>query len=246
MDEVYGNNRFYIEIDQKKEAVFTEVSGLSVDIQTEEYPEGGNNGFVHKIIGRTKIGNIILKQGVTKSQELLKWVMDVSLGKIERKNISIVMYNLKGKYVQRWNFIDAAPIKWTGAQFQASGNAGAVETFEFIHRGMQLGDPPPDDAKASASLGASLGASAGVSIGPDGISADASLNAGASLDAAAASAGVDIDASAAVDANVSLDASASVDGGVSVDADANASVDASADASASASVDANASVDVDI
>ena len=138
MDEVYGNNRFYIEIDNNKEAVFTEVSGLSVEITTEEYPEGGNNEYVHKIIGRAKIGNITLKQGMTKSQEFLKWVMDVSQGKIKRKNISVVMYDLEGNQVQRWNFLEAAPVKWTGAQYQASGNTSAVETFEFVHRGMQL------------------------------------------------------------------------------------------------------------
>jgi phage tail-like protein len=75
---------------------------------------------------------------MTKSQDFLKWVMDVSQGKIKRKNISVVMYDLEGKQVQRWNFLEAVPIKWTGAQFQASGNGAAVETFEFVHRGMQL------------------------------------------------------------------------------------------------------------
>jgi phage tail-like protein len=138
MDEAYGNNRFYVEIDNKKEAVFTEVSGLSVEVLTEDMNEGGNNEYVHKFIGRTKIGNITLKQGMTKSQDFLKWVMDVSQGKIKRKNISVVMYDLEGKQVQRWNFLEAVPIKWTGAQFQASGNGAAVETFEFVHRGMQL------------------------------------------------------------------------------------------------------------
>jgi phage tail-like protein len=48
------------------------------------------------------------------------------------------MYDLVGKEVQRWNFLQAVPIKWTGAQYQASGNSAAVETFEFVHRGMQL------------------------------------------------------------------------------------------------------------
>jgi phage tail-like protein len=149
MDEVYGNNRFYIEIGGKTVAVFTEVSGLSVDIQTEEYPEGGNNEYVHKIIGRTKLGNITLKQGMTKSQELLQWVMDISQGTIKRQNISVVMYDLEGKYVQRWNFLEAAPIKWTGAQFQASGNGAAIETFEFVHCGMQLSDKPPEKDEKS-------------------------------------------------------------------------------------------------
>jgi phage tail-like protein len=147
MDEVYGNNRFYIEIDSSVTAVFTEVSGLSIEVSTEEYPEGGNNDYVHKIIGRTKIGNVTLKKGVTKSRDFLKWVIEVSQGKFIRKNISIVMYDLQGKFVQRWNFIEAAPVKWTGAQFQSSGNSAAIETFEFIHRGMQLGNKPPRDPK---------------------------------------------------------------------------------------------------
>ena len=50
----YPNCRFYVEIDGMAQAVFTEVSGLQLEMEVMEYQEGGNNDFVHRLPGRTK------------------------------------------------------------------------------------------------------------------------------------------------------------------------------------------------
>lgn len=137
--DAFPNWRFYVEVDGMKQAVFTALNGLQAQMDVSEYEEGGNNGFVHKLPGRTKIGNVTLKRGITRSNDFLKWYMQIAQGKIERRNVSVVMYDVKGEVVQRWNFVQAYPVKWTGPEFSADGTAAAVESLELAHDGMSLG-----------------------------------------------------------------------------------------------------------
>src|SRR4030081_598855 len=74
----YAANRFYVGIGKGQgskeiQAVFTELSGLQVEMVLTDYEEGGTNNFVHRLPGRLKVGNITLKHGLTKSNEFLRW-----------------------------------------------------------------------------------------------------------------------------------------------------------------------------
>jgi phage tail-like protein len=140
---VFSNNRFYVEVGQTKVAVFTEISGLQIEIETLEVLEGGRNEYAQKLPGRTKVGNVTLKRGVISLQEdgdkgLVAWLEKTMQGKIERQQLSVIMYDLVGKPVRRWDFTKAIPVKWTGPQFQATGNTAAIETFEFAHLGVSM------------------------------------------------------------------------------------------------------------
>jgi phage tail-like protein len=137
--ESYGNSRFYVKIDNMTQADCTEVSGLQVETVVQDYEEGGNNGFVHRMPGRTKVGNLTLKRGITKSNEFFKWYADIASGKINRRNVSVIMYDTAGTELVRWNFINAYPVKWVGPQFSADGKTVAIETLELAHDGLQLG-----------------------------------------------------------------------------------------------------------
>jgi len=52
---------------------FTEVTGLSVEYEVFEWQEGGQNTYVHKLRGRAKYPNIVLKRGITHESALLDW-----------------------------------------------------------------------------------------------------------------------------------------------------------------------------
>src|ERR1700687_5302643 len=73
----HAANRFYVEVAKIHEAVFTEVSGLQVEMQVTDYEEGGQNNFVHRLPGRLKVGNITLKRGLVRSNDFLKWCMGI-------------------------------------------------------------------------------------------------------------------------------------------------------------------------
>ncbi|MEN9938472.1 MAG: hypothetical protein RLZZ387_5051 [Chloroflexota bacterium] len=135
--DAFPVSRFYVTAGGIGRAVFTELSGLQIETEVFEIVEGGNNSYVHKLPGRTKVSNLTLKYGFTRSDKLYKWYLDVALGKkVKTHNLSVVMYNVNGKEVCRWDFADAYPVKWIGPQFDASSNAAAIETIEFAHSGL--------------------------------------------------------------------------------------------------------------
>jgi phage tail-like protein len=137
--EAHSNCRFYVMIEGIAQAAFAEVNGLQIETEVMEYAEGGNNNFIHRLPGRTKISNLTLKRGMVGSNELFKWYAKSVQGHIEPRNLSVIMYDAAGNELMRWDFIKAYPIKWIGPQFSASSNANAVETLELAHAGLALG-----------------------------------------------------------------------------------------------------------
>jgi phage tail-like protein len=117
--------------------VFTEVSGLQVEMQVTEYQEGGNNGFIHRLPGPVKVSNITLKRGLTTSNDFFKWCMEVATNKVRRRHLSVLMYDTKGTEVVRWNFHNAYPVKWVGPSFTSTSTATAIETLELAHEGLE-------------------------------------------------------------------------------------------------------------
>ncbi|MCP5046405.1 MAG: phage tail protein, partial [bacterium] len=132
----------HVEVDGLLFAGFNEVSGLSVEIVTEEYNEGGINDFVHILPKTVKYQNIVLKQGILHSSQMWGWIQDVKEGKIEKRNGRIIL--LDGSRLSKWywNFTDAYPIKWSGTDFKATGNDIFVETLELSHCGIEKSRSP--------------------------------------------------------------------------------------------------------
>jgi phage tail-like protein len=133
----YLNARFRVEIGSLVVAGFSDVSGLQVELETEDYREGGRNDFVHKLPKVIKCPNLILKRGVTDSDVLWKWHQEAVTGKINRMDGSIILCDLQGNDKVRWEFFGAYPIKWSGPEFKADGSVVAVESLELVHWGIK-------------------------------------------------------------------------------------------------------------
>ncbi len=134
----YVGAHFFIEVEGVDHGGFTECSGLDVQTDVLEYPEGGNNGFVHKLAGRTKFANVVLKWGVTDSTALWEWYQNVIRGQIERKDVSVVLYSNTQEEARRWNLREAYPVKWGGPAFNAGTPAASIETLELAHHGFEV------------------------------------------------------------------------------------------------------------
>jgi len=135
-EDPYINSNFLVEIDGLILAGFTEVSGLDSTVQVEEYREGGVNDFVHKLPKETRYSNLILKRGFTESEALWDWHQNAVMGKIERKNGSIVLLDRNGQEKWRIMFMSAYPVKWVGPDFKADSSSVAIETLELAHHGL--------------------------------------------------------------------------------------------------------------
>lgn len=128
---------FAVEIHGLVVGGFREVSGLQSEAEVQDYREGGVNEFIHKRAGPIRYpANISLKTGITDSTALWSWYRDVAGGKVQRKNISIVLMDGAGQEQRRWNFMRAYPVKWVGPEFKALGSEVAIEAMELAHDGI--------------------------------------------------------------------------------------------------------------
>lgn len=133
----YGSFNFLVELDGISQASFRECTGLDSTTEVIEHRQGGDNVTVYKLPGKTTYTDITLKWGLTDSAEVWNWRQRIMEGRIERKNGSIVVYDLANRTeVARWNFVNAWPTKWEGPAFNALGNEVAVETLVLAHEGV--------------------------------------------------------------------------------------------------------------
>ena len=136
--------KFRFKVGNLEIGAFTEVSGLAVSIDVEELPEGGQNAYTHKLLGRMKWPNIVFKRGLTDSDALFKWLLQFSgEGLTDKKNAvtattgEIVVLNAAGKPFRTWELVGVKPVKWTGPRLAASSRDLAIEELEVCHSGFR-------------------------------------------------------------------------------------------------------------
>ena len=135
--------RFVFEVEGRTIGAFTEVSGLSVQIEVEDVAEGGQNAYTHKLLGRMKWPNLVLKRGITDSNALFDWLMECSGEGFAKENRvvgrsgKVSVLSAAGKPVRTWEFENAKPVRWSGPKLAASARELAVEELEVCHSGFR-------------------------------------------------------------------------------------------------------------
>lgn len=113
---------------------FQSVSGLSVDLETEEIAEGGENRFKHKIPVRSKFPNLVLKRGILVDSEVIKWCKKALENfEIEPVDITVKLLDENHEPLQTWNIVHAYPVKWNVADFSAEESKLVIETLELTY-----------------------------------------------------------------------------------------------------------------
>lgn len=133
----YLNVRFHVELDSLIVGGFQSVEGLEVELETEEYEEGGVNHYTHVLPTRLTYSNLALQRGLTTSDELWDWMSESIHGTAERKNGRIILLDSTGQQEQAWEFIDGYPVRWEGPKFSADGGDVAIEALEIAHHGIR-------------------------------------------------------------------------------------------------------------
>jgi phage tail-like protein len=132
----YSSFAFRVEIDGITRAGFSDVTGFDTQIETTEYTEGGDQ-HTKKLPGKVKYANITLKWGLTDDRSLYDWMLQATKGVISRRSGSIIVLDLQGNEKVRWNFKEAWPTHWKGADLSAKGNDVAIESLELAHEGIE-------------------------------------------------------------------------------------------------------------
>lgn len=137
--EPHATARFEVWIEGIFAAVFTECTLPPLTVGTEDFFEGGQNTYKHKLIKSVDAGTLKLKSGLSRSGELLSWYMLVQAGELElaTRQVVVIVYDVAGKPMHYWFFEDAYPIRWSGPSLNATTSALAVEEIELAHRGFR-------------------------------------------------------------------------------------------------------------
>lgn len=140
-NEQYAAFRFMVAVDGVNYAAFTEFTLPSLQMDTQEIKEGGQNAFTHKLPVRITAGTATLRQGVSNNFDLLKWYMDVLKGDIAAatRQVTVVMLDTQYEPLMTWTFRNAYPVKWGGPSFKTDSNSVAIEEIEFVHHGFEIG-----------------------------------------------------------------------------------------------------------
>jgi phage tail-like protein len=118
---------------------FKEVTGLEVELETEEVSEGGQNRFVQKFPTRTKYTDLVLKRGLTTNSELLDWVRSCLEDlEITPKNVDVMLLNEEGEPLLTWHLYNAYPTKWSVSDFDATANAAVIESLQLTYQYFNL------------------------------------------------------------------------------------------------------------
>ena len=113
---------------------FQSVSGLSVDLETEEIAEGGENRFKYKIPVRTKYPNLVLKRGMLLDSGFIAWVRSaVEDFDIQPVDLTVILLDENHDALQTWSIVQAYPVKWSVADLNAEENKIVVETIELTY-----------------------------------------------------------------------------------------------------------------
>jgi phage tail-like protein len=125
---------FKLEMQGVTEGHFTACAGLGVSVQVISYREGGNNQVVHRIPGPVEYADVTLRYGLTRSRELWDWLLTAVQGRVQRRNVSIVVLDTDGATeVVRWNLFNAWVSQWRAAPLDALGRDVAIDSITLVY-----------------------------------------------------------------------------------------------------------------
>lgn len=125
---------------------FQECSGLEVEMDIQDYMEGGRNDGIIRRAGRAKYSPLILKRGMffnegsEVNRELWEWIQDMVAGvrPIARYNGIVQVMDVGENVVATWVFDRGLPAKVRGPELNAKTGEIAIEELHIAHEGLRL------------------------------------------------------------------------------------------------------------
>lgn len=114
---------------------FTDVGGLTVDLATEEVPEGGENRYIQRYPVRAKYPDLVLKRGLMKQSAIWDWVKQcIETLTIEPHDVDVTLLNESHQPLMTWHLVGAYPVKWAVSDLSATANAYVVESLQLAYQ----------------------------------------------------------------------------------------------------------------
>jgi phage tail-like protein len=127
---------------------FVECTGLDVEMDVTEYPEGGRNDAVVQRAGRAKFTRLVLRRGMVHTPpgrvipEFWLWLADTVSGvrPIRRYTVRVdVLGAGPDVVVASWTARRALPARLVGPQLNARTGEVLMEELQLAHEGLSMG-----------------------------------------------------------------------------------------------------------
>lgn len=120
---------------QTDDTRFQEVSGLDVEMEMENFTEGGQNRFTWQLPKRSRYSDITLKRGMFIGSSVIKWCRDALENfSFAPANVHISLLNENHEPVMTWYVINAIPKKWSVSGLNAQDNSIMVESITLSYQ----------------------------------------------------------------------------------------------------------------
>ena len=133
---------FVLTIDGLVSTSFSTCSGLAAEVSVEEYQEGGENRFAHRLPSRVLFPNLVLGRGAGPVDDLWRWFHEFQVtGLVEPRDGTVVLRSrVEGDLVpvRVWSFTQGWPVKLTWSDLDAQSSAVHVTSVEVAHAGLVL------------------------------------------------------------------------------------------------------------
>ena len=129
------------------DGAFQEVSGLEVELDITEHPEGGRNDGVIRQVGRAKYVPLVLKRGMFHSPQgrldnaIWSWLQSIAAGTrpIPRYDGIVEVFGKNiDEVVATWQFERGVPARVRGPELNARTGEIAIEELHIAHEGLRL------------------------------------------------------------------------------------------------------------
>ena len=127
---------------------FQEVSGLDIEMDVQDYIEGGRNNGIVRRVGRAKYVPLVLKRGMFHAPkddarvntELWHWLQRIVNGvrPVRRYDGVIHVMGADGTVRASWVFDRGLPQKIKGPELNARTGEIAIEELTIAHEGLRL------------------------------------------------------------------------------------------------------------
>lgn len=122
--------RFVISADRMTDISFSELSGITSEVEVAEYMSSNRLGVsLSKQFGRTKPATVVLKRGVDQDLALWTWHQEVLAGQpTARRSCSLMLLDMAGVIKQTYDLINAWPSKLEVSGMKAGGSEASIAT----------------------------------------------------------------------------------------------------------------------
>jgi len=115
---------------------FSEVFGLSAEMETLKLKEGGENRFTHELPVKTSFPHLVLKRAVFPvDSKVIEWAEEALFNFSFRPlEVQVKLLNDQHSPVKGWNFKGVFPVKIEYSALNAQDNKLLIETLELAYQ----------------------------------------------------------------------------------------------------------------